>query len=625
MSDDEATLLSIEGPNIENLLLAVTGVLSTLGMKVLDATISTDEAFVRDIFRISDLDGLHLSQERESLLRARLVSTLTGNRSVRPAIYGVAASVEAEILTQQGRSSSVGEGSALQLEIAAAEMATAAAGLVALERELSDMKSADIEGIAENAILEKEVLRQEAAAVLERRMAAMEAVLAARKNVLLPEGGAVTPSYTPTFSRGGGAEGRFPLGGGTSTGPAAGRGYEIMLQAFNWESCKTGNHYKVLKSQAEDWLQAGFTAVWLPPPTDSVSQQGYLPRDLYDLNSAYGSEEDLRDLLTTLKDKGLKPLADVVINHRCAHYQDEEGRWNKYGGRLEWPRTAITSNNHVFGGEGNRKSLEDYTAAPNIDHSQEFVQKDLSAWLKFLKNIGFQGWRFDFVKGYAGEYTRMYIDETVPAMAVGEFWDSCSYTDGVLNYNQDAHRQRTVDWCDTTGGTSAAFDFTTKGILQEALSKSELWRLIDSQGRMPGLTGLWPSRSVTFLENHDTGSTLNHWPFPHHHLSQGYAYILTHPGTPCVFYDHYYTEGELGENIRDLIKLRTENGIHARSPLKILETKANIYAACIDEKICVKLGNGDWSPNWEGGVLSETWSLALTGNDFAVWEKEYES
>ena len=35
---------------------------------------------------------------------------------------------------------------------------------------------------------------------------------------------------------------------------------------------------------------AGITSVWLPPPSDSVSPQGYLPRDLYDLNSAYGSE-----------------------------------------------------------------------------------------------------------------------------------------------------------------------------------------------------------------------------------------------------------------------------------------------------------------------------------------------
>ena len=158
-----------------------------------------------------------------------------------------------------------------------------------------------------------------------------------------------------------------------------------------------------------------------------------------------------------------------------------------------------------------------------------------------------------------------YLDATVPELAFGEYWDTCEYTDGVLNYNQDAHRQRTVNWCDRTGGTSAAFDFTTKGgplchrtgspvvpcacdcrhvavhtqvahqrflaendracvngggeasakrargavrcagILQEAMGRGEYWRLIDSQGRPPGLLGMWPSRAVTFIENHDTG------------------------------------------------------------------------------------------------------------------------
>lgn len=62
-----------------------------------------------------------------------------------------------------------------------------------------------------------------------------------------------------------------------------------------------------------------------------------------------------------------------------------------------------------------------------------------------------------------GAAVREYINATVPLMAFGEYWDTCEYTDGVLNYNQDAHRQRTVNWCDQTGGTAAAFDFTTKG------------------------------------------------------------------------------------------------------------------------------------------------------------------
>ncbi len=57
--------------------------------------------------------------------------------------------------------------------------------------------------------------------------------------------------------------------------------------------------------------------------------------------------------------------------------------------------------------------------------------------MRYLRNsIGFDGWRFDFVRGYNGQYARAYIDATVPAMAFGEYWDTCDYTDGVLNYNQ---------------------------------------------------------------------------------------------------------------------------------------------------------------------------------------------
>ena len=61
--------------------------------------------------------------------------------------------------------------------------------------------------------------------------------------------------------------------------------------------------------------------MWLPPPSDSVSQQGYLPRDLYNLNSCYGSEGDLRDCISVLHENNLKVIADIVINHRCAHTQ----------------------------------------------------------------------------------------------------------------------------------------------------------------------------------------------------------------------------------------------------------------------------------------------------------------
>lgn len=40
-----------------------------------------------------------------------------------------------------------------------------------------------------------------------------------------------------------------------------------------------------------------------------------------------------------------------------------------------------------------------FHAAPNIDHSQDFVRRDVKKWLNWLRNdIGFDGWRLDFVR-----------------------------------------------------------------------------------------------------------------------------------------------------------------------------------------------------------------------------------
>ena len=92
-----------------------------------------------------------------------------------------------------------------------------------------------------------------------------------------------------------------------------------------------------------------------------------------------------------------------------------------------------------------------------------------------------------------------YLDATVPELAFGEFWDTCEYTDGVLNYNQDSHRQRTVNWCDRTGGTSAAFDFTTKGALHVPKAPDSICLQAELSGLMPVYPSQW------FLGNQATG------------------------------------------------------------------------------------------------------------------------
>lgn len=69
--------------------------------------------------------------------------------------------------------------------------------------------------------------------------------------------------------------------------------------------------------------------IWLPPPTESVSPQGYLPKDLYNLNSQYGTEKELEMCVSLCQRLGMKVVGDIILNHRCATYQNHEGVWNQ--------------------------------------------------------------------------------------------------------------------------------------------------------------------------------------------------------------------------------------------------------------------------------------------------------
>ncbi|XP_030543703.1 alpha-amylase 3, chloroplastic [Rhodamnia argentea] len=394
-----------------------------------------------------------------------------------------------------------------------------------------------------------------------------------------------------------------------------GTGFEILCQGFNWESHKPGRWYNELKEKASQLASLGFTVVWLPPPTDSVSPEGYMPTDLYNLNSRYGTIDELKDLVKKFHEVNIRVLGDVVLNHRCAQHKNQNGIWNIFGGRLNWDDRAVVADDPHFQGRGNKSSGDNFHAAPNIDHSQDFVRKDLKEWLCWLRSeIGYDGWRLDFVRGFWGGYVKDYLDATEPSFAVGEYWDSLSYTYGEMDHNQDAHRQRIVDWINATNGTAAAFDVTTKGVLHAALERCEYWRLSDQKGKPPGVVGWWPSRAVTFVENHDTGSTQGHWRFPSGKEIQGYAYILTHPGTPAVFYDHIFSHYQ--SEIASLISLRNRNKIHCRSTIKITKAERDVYAAIVDEKVAMKIGPGYYEPQSE----PQKWSLVLEGRDYKVWE-----
>ncbi|CAL5384584.1 unnamed protein product [Camellia sinensis] len=407
----------------------------------------------------------------------------------------------------------------------------------------------------------------------------------------------------------------------TDVGVVIRSGREILLQAFNWESHKH-DWWENLENKVPDVAISGFTSAWLPPATHSCSPEGYLPQNLYSLDSSYGSELQLKALLQKMKQYKVRAMADIVINHRVGTTIGHGGTYNRYDGiPLPWDEHAVTC---CTGGLGNKSSGDNFDGVPNIDHTQDFVRKDIIGWLKWLRNtVGFQDFRFDFARGpklcYSAKYVKEYIEGAKPVFSVGEYWDSCNYNGQILDCNQDGHRQRIVNWIDGTGQLSTAFDFTTKGILQEAV-KGELWRLRDPQGKPPGAMGLWPSRAVTFIDNHDTGSTQGSLALSltsYYGVKRvGYAYILTHPGIPTVFYDHFYDwDNAIHDEIVKLMDIRKHQDIHSRSSIRIIEAQPNLYSAIIGEKLSMKIGDGSWCPS------GREWSLVTSGHGYAVWHK----
>ena len=454
----------------------------------------------------------------------------------------------------------------------------------------------------------------------------------------------------------------FFLFSGIAYGQSGFEDDRVMLQGFYWESYRHGNPerfpdlgqkkwYEIVKDQAPAIRAGRFDLIWLPPPSFAGEiSAGYNPREYFNLNNTYGNLQQHRAMLESLLRNGVEPVADIVINHR-----DGVRGWADFK-NPDWDTWAITAGDEAFLNpdsevyntpESQRGAAEEspadyaghggttygYGSFRDLDHTNKTVRRDIIRYLLQLKSLGYRGWRYDMVHGYHARWIALYNRATHPSFSVGEY-------DWAAHPEQRGWIWHTATTPDDLTTSSNVFDFTTFFMLKD--NKGNYGALY-GYGNGIGMVGdnsdghPWKNRSVTFIKNHDTGYRTNEDGTPQQHhesedflndwqVEQGYAYILTHPGVPTVFWKHYFDWGdELKNKITALINARKVAGVHAGS---VLHTQHNarqkgIYAALVKGRhgdIYVRIGGSDedWQPFYSN---YHDYREYAHGSGWKVWVK----
>lgn len=384
----------------------------------------------------------------------------------------------------------------------------------------------------------------------------------------------------------------------------------VMLQGFYWDSF-IDSKWSNLEKEADE-LSNYFSLIWVPQSGNCIgTSMGYNDIYWYNHNSSFGSEQELRSMIATFKTKGVGIIEDVVINHRCGvnswtDFPKETYKDNVY----EMFSSDICSTDECvkngYEATGAPDTGDDFDGCRDLDHSSQNVQKNVNAYLDFLLNdLGYSGFRYDLVKGYSPSFTRLYNQHSQPTFSVGEYFDGSydkviAWIDGTKDNNGQPH--------------SAAFDFPNKFCLNAACNNGEwnklMWVRNGTLDQPAGLIhmDLYKRYAVTFVDNHDTFRDNNKI---FKNVEAANAFILSMPGTPCVFLPHWKNYKNL---IKQLIIARKTAGISNESEVKVLSSTSTVFAAKVQGthgKLYLKVGNGSFS-------MPTTATSIITGNNFQV-------
>ncbi|MBQ6984708.1 MAG: hypothetical protein IJQ20_07265 [Paludibacteraceae bacterium] len=409
---------------------------------------------------------------------------------------------------------------------------------------------------------------------------------------------------------------------------------DVLLQAFYWNSyqdqgygrTKWVDHLNGNNGSNAEELGQWFDLIWLPPMSKATGGTGYIPSNLSSLDSDWGTKKKLEQMIETFRKNGARVVADIVINHGaawsgwCDFAQLNFGSYGSFKPDASWICSTDEMNTDSGAGACKGKATgnpddgydgpddKDYRSARDWDHTQAKVQDMFKAYLKWLRNdIHIDGFRYDYCKGFHNSHVNDYNKAAQAYFSVMEYWDG--------NLNTLQSRLNDAGW------NTLTFDFAMKYTAFNNGIASDNYAALKGAG----LPGAGKARyAVTFLDSHDTfqrdgGNEFcgdgNSMTVCKDKILQCYAYLLSMPGVPCVFWPHWVS---FKDPIKAMINARYKTGVHSESAVSD-EAGSNYYKATVtgtNGQIRVLIGPGSGYNQTPDGF-----TLASKGVNYGVYYK----
>ena len=290
----------------------------------------------------------------------------------------------------------------------------------------------------------------------------------------------------------------------------------------------------------------GVEGIWLTPVFKSPSYHKYDVTDYYEIDEAFGTTDDLKELAELCHARNVKLIIDLPINHTgysCKWFSDfivahrQENTEDKYydyysfykGGETPPAGRAFAQ----VSGTDDYYECNFYSGMPELDFDNPDVREETLNIAKYYLDLGIDGFRFDAAKyiyygdnAKSAEFWEWYVGElrkiSPDVYTVAEVWDGDGITDlyyPALNCFNFAAAQVNGVIADTAMGGDA-------GVYTSYVEK-----YVDRVKAMRDDAAIVP-----FVTNHDMDRAAGFLTVASGNMKMAAnLYILT-PGSPFIYY-----------------------------------------------------------------------------------------